>query len=102
MNLDFFHTPRFWSSLGLAVLAILVLWLLARQGGRIKQFVTETGIELKKCSWPWNPAETGAKKYKELIDSTLVVAVSSLLLAAFVTSSDFFLVKVIGFITRLR
>ncbi len=102
MNLDFLHNPRFWDVFVLALFVAIAVWIWLGQGAKISRFVSETGAELKKCSWPWNPAERGAKKYKELIDSTLVVAISSLLLAGFVTSSDFLLVKVIGAITRLR
>ena len=45
-------------------------------------------VELDKCSWPWDPNLTGFKKYRELIESTVVVIVSVILLAGFVTTSD--------------
>ncbi|SDT86344.1 preprotein translocase subunit SecE [Verrucomicrobium sp. GAS474] len=89
----------YWA--GWIAFAAFVLWLLYRNGAKVSGFFGETVAELKKCTWPWNPAESDfRKKYKELIDSTLVVAVFSILLAAFITSSDFLLVQVIGFFTR--
>jgi len=56
-------------------------------------------VELEKCSWPWDPNQTGLKKYKELIESTAVVVVSTILLAGFVTTSDLVLAHVVGFLT---
>jgi preprotein translocase subunit SecE len=66
------------------------------------KFFREVAQELSKCSWPWNPSEHGLKRYKELIDSTIIVIASSALLAAFVTGSDFVLVRVIGFVIRMN
>ncbi|HEY8966105.1 MAG TPA: preprotein translocase subunit SecE [Candidatus Methylacidiphilales bacterium] len=91
----------FW--VGWALFALFLGWILVRNGRKISGFFGETAAELKKCTWPWNPAESDfRKKYRELIDSTLVVAVFSILLAGFITSSDFLLVQVIGFFTRLH
>ena len=45
-------------------------------------------MELGKCSWPWDANGTGFKKYKELIESTVVVIISVVLLAGFVTTCD--------------
>jgi preprotein translocase subunit SecE len=89
-----------WLAL-LASSLILSIWLWVKWGKRTHGFINEVVLELKKCSWPWNPQEKGLKRYKELIDSTVVVAISALLLAAIVTSSDFVLREVIGFLTRL-
>lgn len=86
----------------LAVVAVLVIITVVRNASRIRRFFIEVGGELAKCSWPWDPQQTGLKRYKELIDSTVVVVVSTLLLAGFVTSADFLLVKVIGFLTRFH
>lgn len=84
-------------------LSLLILgWLLLKNWSPLKKFLIEVWLELGKCSWPWNPKEKGFKRYKELIDSTVVVAVSSLLLAGIVTASDFILLKVVGFLTRLH
>lgn len=91
---------HWFTSLLWLIVAVLVVLTLVRNAARIRSFIIEVGLELGKCSWPWDTRQTGFKRYKELIDSTVVVVVSSLLLAAFVTSSDFLLVQVIGFLTR--
>jgi preprotein translocase subunit SecE len=53
-------------------------------------------VELRKCTWPWDPEQTGLRKYKLLIDSTVVVCVTTLLLAAYITGFDFFINKLVG------
>jgi preprotein translocase subunit SecE len=53
-------------------------------------FIQEVKTELQKATWPWDPKEKAfGAKYKELIDSTIVVIIAMLLLAAFVTIFDF-------------
>ncbi len=53
-------------------------------------FIREVKTELQKATWPWDPKEKAfGAKYKELIDSTIVVIIAMLLLAAFVTVFDF-------------
>jgi len=53
-------------------------------------FIREVKTELLKATWPWDPKEKAfGAKYKELIDSTIVVIIAMLLLAAFVTIFDF-------------
>ncbi len=91
-----------WQWAGLAVAAALVAWIWIAQGARLARFVGETRSELKKCTWPWNPQEKFPKSHKELVESTVVVAVSALFLAAFVTTWDFLLVHVIGLFTHLK
>ncbi|MBP7948552.1 MAG: preprotein translocase subunit SecE [Verrucomicrobiales bacterium] len=59
---------------------------------RIRQFFSEVGIELHKTTWPWDPKETGLKKFRELTDSTIVVVVATLLLGAFVNLWDLIMV----------
>ena len=82
---------------------LALIWLLVSNWVALRRFLGEVSVELGKCSWPWNPQEKQlVKRYKELIDSTVVVAVSSLLLAGIVTLSDFILLKVVGFLTRLH
>ena len=76
-----------------------LIYGLVKHGTKWRQFINEVALELSKCSWPWNPQEKGFKRYKELIDSTVVVAVSALMLAGIVTSSDFILQKVVNFLT---
>jgi preprotein translocase subunit SecE len=46
--------------------------------------------ELQKCNWPWDPKEKAfGQRYKELIDSTIVVVIVMLLLAAYICFWDF-------------
>jgi preprotein translocase subunit SecE len=78
--------------------AVLVVLLLVYRV-KVLKFVAEVRVELEKCSWPWDPAQTGLKKYKELLESTLVVIISVVLLAGFVTTSDLVLAHVVGALT---
>ena len=57
--------------------------------GTTRNFVSEVKVELQKASWPWEPKEKGMKKYKELIDSTLIVVIAMLLLSGYVAFWDF-------------
>jgi preprotein translocase subunit SecE len=66
----------------------------------IKIFISEVRTELLKASWPWDPKEHGFKRYKELVDSTMVVVVAMLLLAGFISSCDFCLTSIVSFLTR--
>jgi len=71
---------------------------------KVSTFLGEVKSELRKATWPWEPASSnikGFKKYKELIDSTIVVLVSMILLAGFVALSDVLLQKAVGLITLL-
>jgi len=53
-------------------------------------FLREVRTELLKATWPWDPKEKAfGAKYKELIDSTVVVIIAMLMLAAFVSIFDF-------------
>ncbi len=79
--------------------AIVFAALLLRYRTPIVRFIGEVKVELEKCSWPWDPNQSGFKKYKELIESTVVVIVSTVLLAGFVTSSDWVLAHLVGFLT---
>jgi preprotein translocase subunit SecE len=54
-----------------------------------KDFFHEVTEELKKCIWPTK---------NELIQSTIVVVISVILLAAFVGLSDFVLMKILRFV----
>jgi len=85
----------FWSYILLALAAGLVV-LLLRYRVQIIKFTSEVKVELDKCSWPWDPNLSGFKKYKELIESTVVVVISVVLLAGYVTSWDFLLAHVVG------
>ena len=70
---------------------------------KISGFLSEVKGELRKASWPWesDPKIKGFRKYKELIDSTIVVLIAMILLAGFVQFWDFIHVAVITFLTNL-
>ena len=83
----------------LILAAIALVYLLLRYRVQILKFVAEVKVELDKCAWPWDPNLTGFKKYRELFESTVVVIISVILLAGFVTTSDFVLGRVVGALT---
>ena len=58
---------------------------------RVRDFLVEVVAELKKSSWPTR---------KELIDSTLVVIVTVLILGIFVALADVVFLRIIAFLTR--
>jgi preprotein translocase subunit SecE len=89
---------NFWYYI-LIGLGAVVLYVLLRHGVAVRKFVGEVKVELDKCSWPWDPNQTGFKKFKELRDSTVVVILSVVLLAGYVTTWDFLLAHVVGFLT---
>lgn len=70
---------------------------------KIFTFIGEVKSELRKASWPWDPDPKvkGFKKYKELIDSTLVILVAMILLAAFVALWDLIHQSVVSYLTTL-
>jgi preprotein translocase subunit SecE len=88
-----------YALVGLSLLALSVLALFFYYRVTIFKFVGETKVELDKCAWPWDPNQTGFKKYRELRDSTVVVILSVVLLAGFVTTSDWLLTHLVGFLT---
>jgi len=59
---------------------------------RLRNYVLETREELRKCTWPTTD---------ELKGSTLVVAISILLLGAFTMVIDFVLVHVVRWMSNL-
>ena len=62
---------------------------------KIANFTREVKTELQKATWPWDPKEKNfGAKYKELIDSTIVVIIGMLMLAAFVSLIDFALLGI--------
>jgi len=69
---------------------------------KTKNFLNEVILELRKCSWPWDLKEKGVRRYKELIDSTLVVIIAMLLLGGYVALFDFVLVNFVYFFTKLH
>jgi preprotein translocase subunit SecE len=88
-----------YAGVGYAILALLAVALLLLYRVTIFKFVGEVKVELDKCSWPWDPNQTGFKRYKELRDSTIVVILSVILLAGFVTSCDWLLTHLVGALT---
>ena len=58
---------------------------------RVRDFLAEVMVELKKSSWPTR---------KELIDSTLVVIVTVLILGVFVALADLLFLRIIAFLTK--
>lgn len=82
------------------VLSLGVALLLFRFRMTLGKFLGEVRAELMKCSWPWDPSETGVKRYRELIDSTAVVAMTTLVLAAYTSGFDFLISRVVGWLVR--
>ncbi|PQJ29319.1 preprotein translocase subunit SecE [Rubritalea profundi] len=68
-----------------------------------RNFLEEVKSELRKATWPWDsdPKAKGLKKYKELVDSTVVVIIAIILLAGFVAVSDLLLSEALVFITEV-
>jgi len=64
------------------------------------QFTREVRSELQKATWPWDPKERGMKKYRELVDSTLIVLIGMLLMSGYVSFWDFIMVNVVGALTK--
>jgi preprotein translocase subunit SecE len=89
---------NFWN-ITYIVLGVVFVYYLLRYRVTILKFVGEVRVELDKCSWPWDPNQTGFKKYRELLESTIVVVISVVLLAGFVTSSDWVLTHLVGALT---
>lgn len=70
---------------------------------KIATFIHEVKAELRKASWPWDndPKAKGFQKYKELVDSTIVVLVAMVLLAGYVSLFDVFATWVLGMLTSI-
>ncbi len=66
---------------------------------KIKKFISEVKAELHKATWPWDPKERGFKKYRQLIDSTVVVLIATLLLGAYVAFGDLVMVYAMKLLT---
>jgi len=81
-------------------LTLTAVFLLARFRAAFGKFLSEVRGELTKCSWPWDPTETGVRKYRELIDSTAVVAMTTLVLAAYTSGFDFLITRVVGWLVK--
>lgn len=70
---------------------------------KISSFLGEVKGELRKANWPWesDPKIKGLKKYKELVDSTIVVLIAMILLAGFVQLWDFIHMLIVGLFTSI-
>ena len=58
---------------------------------KTKNFFNEVVTELKKSAWPTR---------KELVDSTLIVIITMIILGVFVAFADVVLVKIVGLLTK--
>ena len=85
----------------IGIVLVISLLFIIRYKAKIFNFTREVNVELKKCSWPWDPLQKGLRKYKELIDSTVVVIVSMVLLGAYTSFFDLILMKVVGLVVQL-
>ena len=100
--LDLIKIGDSWITTGIVYAVLLLLgFVIIRNFAKISSFIGEVKGELRKASWPWDsdPKAKGFKKYKELIDSTIVVLIAVILLAAFVQFWDFVQVLIVGFLT---
>lgn len=88
-----------WGTLTLYILLGIAAGVVLAFRKPIFRFLQEVWLELTKASWPWDPKQTGFRRYKELIDSTVVVIISSILLGGYVTFADWILRNVVGAIT---
>ena len=71
---------------------------------KLTKYLGEVRSELYKASWPWIPkgkGERGFKRFKELIDSTVVVFIAMMLLGAFVSAWDLILFEFIELLTKI-
>ncbi len=102
--LEYIKINDSWVATGIVYAILLVLLIvLIRNLAKVSSFISEVKGELRKASWPWDsdPKARGFKKYKELIDSTIVVLIAVILLAGFVQFWDFVQVYVVGVLTKL-
>ncbi len=100
--LEYIKLGDSWVTSGIVYgLLAIVLFFFFKYLTKISTFIGEVKGELRKASWPWDsdPKAKGFKKYKELIDSTIVVLIAVILLAGFVQFWDFIQVMIVGFLT---
>jgi len=102
--LEYFKIGGSWITGGIVyAILIVALVLLFRNLAKVSGFIGEVKGELRKASWPWysDPKSKGFRKYKELIDSTIVVLIAVILLAGFVQFWDFIQILTVGFLTEI-
>jgi preprotein translocase subunit SecE len=81
-------------------LSLILLGLALAYRTRMARFVSEVRVELAKCTWPWDPEQTGFRKYKVLIDTTIIICVATLLMAGYITGFDFAINKLVGWLVN--
>lgn len=66
------------------------------------QFLKEVTVELKKCEWPVKREKTLPfyDRVRELVDSTIVVIITMVLLALFVGAVDFCLSQIVQWLLK--
>ena len=102
--LEYLKIDNSWITGGIVYTFLIVaLVLLFRNLAKVSGFIGEVKGELRKASWPWDsdPKAKGFRKYKELIDSTIVVLIAVILLAGFVQFWDFIQILTVGFLTEI-
>lgn len=67
---------------------------------KTRNFIAEVRTELGKAQWPWDPNEKGFKRFKELVDSTMVVVIAMVILGGYIAFFDFILINFVGALTR--
>jgi len=75
----------------LLIFAVIAIFVIFKNFAKIKKFILEVTIELKKVAWSTR---------KELIDATKIVLVSSFFLGLFIGLTDFALSRLLGLIIR--
>jgi len=102
--LEYLKIGDSWITSGIVyVVLALACYFFFKNIVRISAFTGEVKGELRKASWPWDsdPKAKGFRKYKELIDSTIVVLIAVILLAGFVQFWDFIQLLTVGFLTDI-
>jgi preprotein translocase subunit SecE len=102
--LEYLKINDSWVTSGIIYTVLIIgLVLLLRNLAKVSSFIGEVKGELRKASWPWDsdPKAKGFRKYKELIDSTIVVLIAVILLAGFVQFWDFIQLLTVGFLTDI-
>jgi preprotein translocase subunit SecE len=90
MNPELFKIGGSWLTTSFVWLAgLIAVFTFVRYKTAIAKFTGEVKVELAKASWPWEPKEKGAKKYKELIDSTIIVLIAMIILSGYIAGWDF-------------
>lgn len=66
------------------------------------QFLKEVLVELKKCEWPIKREKTLPfyDRIRELVDSTVVVTICMILMAAFIGAVDFLCSKMVQLLLK--